>query len=192
MDSSLKWGCGTALSLFLLAVLGPTVAEIPTSVRRALEDRRHRAEERQAAERARDECARRLAEQAAREVEKTRKIRDFALEHARAVWNVYCKLDAEIQVCEQGLERLRESLEEFGRVPEEDYDYRGSCERRDAMKESQVQIRRKLEDAYLASLKFEVAQSSAEYAELMQSALQEGIREAERAQQKFDMLKKSK
>ena len=63
---------------------------------------------------------------------------------------------------------------------------------RDEMAESLKTMRTKIEDAYLASCKYEATPGRKEYGELMRKALEDGIQEAEAAAARYERWSKTK
>ena len=154
--------------------------------RQSEETKRVEAQKAQAAERAR------IAEAKRRQEAKDEKIQAFALKEAPKVWEVYQSLKSEIDVQNEKIEELRKSLETFGRSPEQDTDFVRICALRDEMNRSREALRIKLEDAYVASKKYEAAPSRKDYQELHKKALEEGILEADHAEAKFKEMRRNK
>ena len=139
----------------------------------------------------------RQQEAAAVEAERKRqakadKIQEFALKDAPKVWSVYQSLKSEIDVQNDKIEDLRKTLVSFGRVAEEDEDFKRICALRDEMVRSRATLQSKLEDAYIAAKKYEASPSRKDYQELHKKALEDGILEADAAEAKFKEMRLSK
>ena len=123
---------------------------------------------------------------------KDEKIRSFALKEAPKVWAVYQSLQSEIDVQNGKIEELRKTLEAFGKDPDRDVDFQRICDLRDDMIRSRKALRTKLEDAYIASRKYEASPSRKDYQELHKKALEDGILEADAAEAKFKEMRLNK
>jgi len=137
--------------------------------------------------------ARRIQEENKRIQEaKDEKIRSFALKNAPRVWAVYQSLQSEIDVQNEKIAELRKTLISFDKEPDQDMDYQRICTLRDEMIYSRKTLRIKLEDAYIASRKYEAAPSRKDYQELHKKALEDGIMEADAATEKFKGMRLNK
>ena len=133
------------------------------------------------------------AEEARRRQEsKNAKIQQFALAEAPKVWQVYQSLQAEIDVQSGKIEELRKALVAFGKIPDEDADFKRFCDVQAEMIRSRDALRLKLEDAYIAAMKYEAAPSREDYRELHRKALDDGILEANQAETKFKEMRLNK
>ena len=132
------------------------------------------------------------AEAKRRQVEKDEKIQTFALKEAPKVWAVYQALQGEIDVQNSKIGELRKTLETFGKLPEQDADFKRICALRDEMIRSHKALRTKLEDAYIAAKKCEASLSRKDYQELHKKALEDGILEADAASAKFKEMRLNK
>lgn len=133
-----------------------------------------------------------IAEARRQQESKDAKIQQFALKEAPKVWQVYQSLKAEIDLQSGKIEELRQTLVTFGKVPDEDSDYKRICDVRNEMIQSRDALRLKLEDAYIAAKKYEAAPSRAEYQQLHRKALDDGILEADAAEAKFKEMRLNK
>lgn len=120
------------------------------------------------------------------------KLRTFAMKNADGLWRTYQLLKGEIDGQNKRIEKLKDAFVEFGKNPEDDADYRRICGMRDSMVKSREIMRGKMEDAYLASVKFEATPGKDEYAEIMRKALEDGIREAESTATRFGIMAQEK
>ena len=149
-------------------------------------------ERRQAQERAAQEVAEREAKERAgvarREALREDKLRTFAIKNADGLWRTYQMLKGEIDGQNKRIEELKTAFAEFGKNPDEDVDYRRICGLRDGMVRSCQVMRAKIEDAYLAFMKFEATPGKSEYSKIMSKALEEGVREAEAAESRFKRM----
>lgn len=123
---------------------------------------------------------------------KDERVRDFILGESPLVWQTYQELGGAIKVQDEKLAKLRETLVLFGQDAESDADFRALVQKRDDMLAAHDQLKVKMEEAYLQSRKFAAMPSSSEMEELKRKALEDGVREAECALQKFQELKERK
>lgn len=210
MEEKIKVGCGCLVTgFFLLVVLnwaGACVSKQWTKfqVRRAERAQavaekeelgRLAAAEKDAIRRreeAQAERARHAREAAKREAAREAKLRDFALMEAPVLWQTYQNLQGAIASQSQKIEELRKALTEFDRDPARDPDFQRICSLRDEMAESLKTMHAKIEDAYLASRKYEATPSKKEYAELRRKLLEDGLQEAEAAERRFKEMRNAK
>ncbi len=127
-----------------------------------------------------------------RQEEKDEKIRSFALKEAPKVWAVYQSLQSEIDVQNDKIDELRKVLVSFDKSPDQDMDFQRICALRDDMVRSWKALRIKLEDAYIASRKYEASPSRKDYQEIHRKALEDGILEADAAEAKFKEMRLNK
>ena len=119
-------------------------------------------------------------------------LRNFALNQAPQLWHAALKVEVEITNQNARIERLRETLVQFNRLPEEDLDFVKICKKRDGLVEMKDMLKRRLEDAYLAAKKFEAMPDNVEYKQLKDQILTEGVAEAEKAEKFYNQLKQEK
>ncbi len=119
-------------------------------------------------------------------------LRSFTLKEAPILWTTYQNLQAEIENQNKKIADLRKSLEAFGHDPDSDADFKRVCSMRDEMIGSLRTMRTKIEDAYLASLKYEATPGKKEYGDLMRKALEDGVQEADAASAKYKNLSQTK
>ena len=156
---------------------------------RAAEAKRREAEAAAAAKR---KQAEQIAAQKKRQEAKDEKIRSFALKEAPDVWSVYQVLRSEIDVQSNRISQLRKTLETFGKNPEADEDFKRICSMREEMIATRSALRKRLEDAYIAKCKFEATPGRREYEEQHRKALEDGIREALEAADRFNEMRLNK
>lgn len=141
---------------------------------------------------AKAERAQKVREAAKREAVKESKLRDFALKEAPALWQTYQNLKAAISSQDQKIADLRKTLMEFDMDRDSDSDFQRICALRDEMVGSLKTMHTKIEDAYLASRKYEATPSKKEYAELRRKLLEDGLQEAESAERRFKEMRNKK
>ena len=156
---------------------------------RVAEAKRREAE---AAAEARRRQAEQIAAQKKRQEAKDEKIRSFALKEAQDVWSVYQMLRSEIDVQSNRISQLRKTLETFGKNPEADEDFKRICSMREEMIATRSALRKRLEDAYIAKCKFEATPGRRDYEEQHRKALEDGIREALEAADRFNEMRLNK
>lgn len=163
-------------------------SEKATAEVRAAERRRVEAEEEEAR---RKELLRKEAA-IKHEAAKFDKLRTFALSDAPGIWRAYQQLEAAIAEQDVRIKDLSATLREFDKDLEKDADYKAICAARSEMAGSLEDIRRKLEEAYLAYCRFKATPNHKEYAELMRKALDDGAQVADAATRKFEQMKVDK
>ena len=123
---------------------------------------------------------------------KIEKIKTFALKEMPSAWATYQSLQSEIDVQNGKIDDLSNSLRAFDRNPERDEDFLRIRGLRDDMVQTCDTLWKRLEDAYLASKKFEAAPTSGNNKELLKRALEDGISEADAAAKKFQEMRLEK
>ena len=197
-------GCLGIIGLFVIVVrvgafVEKTLAERreQAAVERARESKRQEEERRLAEYQARQEETRRLAAEA-KAVEARRmaanedKLRTFSLQNAEELWRTYQLLKDAVAEQDKRIEELKKSFALFGRAVDEDADYKAILAKRDGMVQAVGTLHKKIEDAYLAWVKFQATPGRAEYAEVLKKALQDGIQEASAAESRFKDMCKAK
>lgn len=173
--------------------LGRLAAAEKDAVRRREEAERERQrQQEEAVARTKAERARQAREAAQREAAKEAKLRNFALKEAPVLWQTYQNLQAAISSQDQKIEELRKTLTEFDMNPADDPDFQRICSLRDEMIGSLKTMHAKIEDAYLASRKYEATPSRKEYAELRRRLLEDGLQESEAAERRFKDMRNAK
>ena len=199
--------CGCAVACVLALILGSCIKTIATSEWRAYKGRKACEERQQAADEAErqrerelariraEEEARILAERQAAErraFAKEDKLRSFILKEAPVIWTTYQNLKGELVEMDKKINGLRSALKEFDRDPDADEDLQNLCRRRSEVESTLKTLKTKIEDAYLASRKYEATPGKKEYGELQRRCLEDGIQEAEAAARRFDNMRKGK
>ena len=111
------------------------------------------------------------------------------MKEAPVLWTTYRALQTEITGMDKKILELRETLESFGRNPDVDADFKRINAIRTGMAESLRTMRMKIEDAYLASCKYEATPRREDYNELRRRLLEDGILEAESAIRRFSEMR---
>lgn len=201
-----KCGCGCLTFILIWSVIIPTVSEVSkltkaTKVRREERVKKRKIAEAEQAEakrladdRKRAEDRRRVDEHAKQKAQADRedRLRNFVLKEAPSLWRSYQNLGEQIATQARRVEELREALKEFDRNPEEDPDLTRMRAMQEEMLGARMSLRRKIEEAYLAYLKFEATPGRKEYDELRRRILDDGVREADRTVQRFSVMRESK
>lgn len=116
-------------------------------------------------------------------------IRSFALAEAPELWRVYLRVQAELEEQSRREEKLRLVLGEFGRDPDSDMDYSSLVSMREDLRQALDKMKTKIEDAYLASCKFEATPSCVEFGNQMRNDISEGLKVAELLQQRYGAMR---
>ena len=124
--------------------------------------------------------------------EREKRLDEFILREAPPMMKAYRNLQVEIQEQDKRIKALARTLQEFGRDPQTDKDYQEICDKCEELKRMLSTLRHKMEDVYLAAKKFEATSGEKDITELKKHALEDGIREAEAMEHKFEELKKLK
>ncbi len=155
---------------------------------------RAKAERAASQERARKEAdlRREEAERAEWPKRNFEKLRAFAIAESPMVWNTYQELDGAIGDQEKGMATLRGKLAEFGRNPESDGDFAQMKQQLQEMKVLQTEIMSRLEEAYFAKLKYDIAPGTKEMADLWKKAREDGVQETEMAARRIREMRRAK
>ena len=175
----------------VLVVLGVIIFGV-VKIKGCINDARERHEARVKQEQAEREAEERRIEAERRAQERSDRIRTFVMKEAPALCQAYQDLKSELANQNKRIAELRQAFREFDKSPESDPDYVRICKMRDEMAETLQTMRTKMEDAYLASRKFEAAPSRKDYEQLRKKILADGIQEAEAAQRRFDEMRRNK
>ena len=119
-------------------------------------------------------------------------LREFAVKEAPTIWRAIQEIQGEIEHVDANLSRLKNDLIEFNRDPARDPDYIAIGQRRKDMQTSLNKMWGSLENAYFAYMKFRATPGKKEYSEVMNKALEAGIREAEMAEKRFRKMSAEK
>ena len=176
-------GCAILLGVIVFAVV--KINGCVENARAAREAKIKQEQEARMAEVKRIEIARQAQERSDR-------IWAFTEKEDPALCNAYRRLKVELENQNKRIDELRDAFRKFGKSPDTDPDYKRICKMRDEMTSTLQTMRTKMEDAYLAFRKFEASPSRKDNAELYQKILQDGMREAEAAQRRFDEMRRNK
>lgn len=127
-----------------------------------------------------------------RKFKKNARIREFAEKEATTLWATLQTLTSEVETQGRKIAELRQVLQEFNRDPAGDEDFKRICEMKTSLEKSVFEIRAKLEDAYIASKKFEATPGRKDYEEIRRKAIEDGVQEADAAIQRFKLMRESK
>ena len=119
-------------------------------------------------------------------------LQTFALQESPKLWQTVQELRAEHEIRATALSKLRYELVDFGRNPDVDPDYVALKASNEGLMESLNAIYAKIEDAYIAYKKFQATPGRKEYGDMMRSALEDGIQEADSAMTKFQTMSRDK
>ena len=119
-------------------------------------------------------------------------LRAFALQESPKLWQVVQALRAEHETRTAALARLRTELVDFGRNPDADQDYVALKTANDRLLESLSAIYVKIEDAYIAYKKFLATPGNKEYNDMMRKVIDEGMKEASSAEDRYLQMSRQK
>lgn len=119
-------------------------------------------------------------------------LRAFALQESPKLWQTVQALRAEHEMRASALSKLRSELVDFSRNPDADPDYVALKVSNDRLMESLNAIYAKMEEAYISYKKFQATPGHKEYDDMMKSALEDGIQEADSAVAKFQTMSREK
>ena len=105
-------------------------------------------------------------------------LRDFALKESPTLWQTIQSIRVQVAIRRKGLARLKADLLEFDVKPEIDADYSRLQGEIDTLLDGLASVFGSLEQAYIAAKKFELSPASTNYKEVMNRALEEGVKEA--------------
>ena len=119
-------------------------------------------------------------------------LRSFALTESPQLWQAVQSIKAEKAVRQASLTALCKEMEEFGRDPESDPDVAALRAAEKDLEESLSTIYEKLEAAYIAYKKMQATPGKKEYNDLMRSALEDGVLEAESTAARYKEMSQRK
>lgn len=133
-------------------------------------------------------------EQKERAVEDARveRLRKFAMAEAPVIWETYQSFSDEVKSQDERIAHLEQTLQDFGRNPEHDADYKALKGVSEEMQSTLKSLRNRLEEAYFAYRKFQTTPGEKGSGEIVQKILRDGVQEAESAKARFDEMRKSK
>jgi len=112
-------------------------------------------------------------------------IRDFILSEAPEIWNAVQHLRGCIADGESRLTALRNDYRLFGRDPKRDQEFLQIEKQYDELSNRLNALYAKMEDAYLAMLKFKATPRRSDYLELKRRTLEDGLVEAAAAEMRY-------
>ena len=127
-----------------------------------------------------------------RTAEQMQMLQDFAMRESPRIWQTIQALRGEMDDSGARLKQLRADLQEFGRNPDSDDDYKALATGREELRHAIDTIFDKLEDAYIASKKFEASPSRKGYQDMMKRALEDGIQDANMATERYKAMTRRK
>ena len=133
-----------------------------------------------------------LEERDRQELKKEDAIRTFALKESPVLWTTIQDLTAKIIEQNGRIDKLKKTFDDLGMDAERDSDF---CELkldRDRMIKQLQSVKDELEQAYLASVKYEVSRGKNERTDFDQKVSNDGIGEALGSRKRFETLKKEK
>lgn len=131
-----------------------------------------------------------LREEAARrEAGIDAEFRSFVEKDAPAAKRCLDGLRAEAESQKVKEDGLRRTLQNFGRDPDSDEDFKKLCKYRQELLDEISNVSNRLVTAYIASVKYSAAPSRQGMFELRENALQEGIASAAAAYSRYEKLK---
>ena len=116
-------------------------------------------------------------------------LRSFALKESPDIWKTVQHLKAEIESLSKRIKELEYTLRRFNKDPKADDDVVRMSDFKMQLESQLSMVIDKLEAAYLASKKYEAMPHRADFNELMQKSLEDGISAAELAEQRYTELK---
>lgn len=112
-------------------------------------------------------------------------LKDFAIRESKSLWENCQMLSGEIDALTSRISKARQQLRLVGKVPEEDARFIELCSNRDELELSRQAIVEKIEEAYIAALKFSAMPALARCMELKRRAIEDGEKEAESIARRF-------
>ena len=186
-------GCAlNIIALVALLLVGSCVVDKTKEIFAKMEEEREEAQRKQKEEELWREAESQRQEEQRRKDDREQRLQNFVLKEAPKLWNAYQQLQSEIKEQDGRLQKLKDTLEEFGKDAETDEDYQRIASMRDEMRRTLQTMRTKMEDAYLAAMKFEATPGRKDYAETMRRALEDGIQEADSSAQRYHDMSQSK
>lgn len=119
-------------------------------------------------------------------------LQEFAIKESPKIWQTIQFMRAEMTTSEEKIRQLRDDLREFDRNPESDEDYRVLVGGLDELRHAYDAIFDRLEDAYIAAKKFEASPTRNDYQEMMRTALEDGIQDANIATERYRAMTRIK
>ena len=121
-----------------------------------------------------------------------RMLQDFAIKESPETWLIVQSMRAEISINGTKLKQLRSELLEFDRNPDEDEGYKSLENGLRELRQAYDALLDRLEEAYIASKKFEASPSRKDYQDVMKHAIENGIQEATMATERYKVMSQQK
>lgn len=179
---------GGCLFCGIVDVCAPAAKKCSDSIREQYKEIKERRIEKESQER-------RLAEEQRVHSEKDARVarlKAFAESESPELFRILSQLRGEVEVQEKKIAELRKVLVEFSRDPESDADYKEIVRMQGELKQTISEIEGKVEEAYIASKKFEATPGRKDYDDIRRRAIEEGVNGAELAIKRFTEMRKSK
>lgn len=119
-------------------------------------------------------------------------LRDFALKESPKLWQTVQTIRAQVAARRKGLARLKADLQEFNVKPEDDADYRRLQGEIDSLLDGLASVFGNLEQAYIAAKKFELSPTSTNNEEVVNRALEDGVKEADSVAKRYHEIANDK
>ncbi len=119
-------------------------------------------------------------------------LQDFEQKEYPKIWQTVQAMRAEMSTSGAKIMNLREELKLFDRDPDADEDYRSLVAGLKELRRAYDAIFDKLEDAYIASKKYEASPSRKVYQETMKRAIEAGINDANMATERYKAMTRQK
>ena len=127
-----------------------------------------------------------------RTTEQIQILQDFAIKESPKTWQTIQSMRGEIADSGRRIRTLRSELQDFGRNPDADEDYKALVAGLDELKRAHDAIFDKLESAYIAAKKYEASPSRKDYQDVMKRALEDGIQDAAMATERYKAMTRQK
>ena len=119
-------------------------------------------------------------------------LQDFAMKESPKIWQTLQTMRAEMAASGAKIKNLREELRLFDRNPESDDDYKSLVAGLQELRRAYDAIFEKLENAYIATKKYEASPSRKDYQETMKRAIEDGINDANMATERYKAMIRQK
>lgn len=126
------------------------------------------------------------------EAEIEAEVRAFMMNEAPAIKQCLDRLQAESVAHKEKMEKLRQTLEGFGRDSEQDDDFKRICSYQQVLLTETQNVSNRLVAAYIASVKYNASPSRKGLSELRESVLRDGIDAASSAFARYEKMKGEK
>lgn len=131
-----------------------------------------------------------IAEDEAKRTKFTDTLREFALKESPALWETIHTIKAEIQTCDEQIEKYKNVSQMRNTDYAKDPAFIKSCKMRNLLARSLRSMMDHLNEAYVMKKRFEATPMQGTYTNLMNKAIEDGVIEARMIIGKYDELKK--